>query len=50
MAKDVYPGLFERPGEHADEVESSLGLAYFPDLMHMEQADGAGSSCRASTR
>ena len=42
MAKDLYPGLFERPGEHADEVESSLGLAYFPELMRMEQAaDGA---------
>src|SRR2546429_129777 len=42
MARDVYPTLFERPGEHADEVESSLGLAVFPELMHMEQAgDGA---------
>ncbi len=42
MAHDLYPGLFEKPGEHADEVESSLGLAYFPDLMHMDQAaDGA---------
>jgi creatinine amidohydrolase len=42
MAKDLYPTLFEKPGEHADEVESSLGLAYFPELMHMELAeDGA---------
>ena len=32
MAKDVYPTLFERPGEHADEVETSLGLAFFPEL------------------
>jgi creatinine amidohydrolase len=38
MARDVYPGLFERPGEHADEVETSLGLAFFPDLMRMGQA------------
>jgi creatinine amidohydrolase len=39
MARDVYPGLFERPGEHADEVETSLGLAFFPELLRPERAD-----------
>ena len=39
MARDVYPGLFDSPGEHADEVETSLGLAFFPDLVHPELAD-----------
>jgi creatinine amidohydrolase len=39
MATDVYPQIFEQPGEHADEVETSLGLAFFPELMHMELAD-----------
>src|SRR5262249_24656753 len=39
MAKDVYPQIFKEPGEHADEMESSLGLAFFPDLMRMELAD-----------
>jgi creatinine amidohydrolase len=39
MARDVYPDIFEQPGEHADEVESSLGLAFFPHLMRPEQAD-----------
>lgn len=39
MASDLYPKIFDKPGEHADEVESSLGLAFFPDLMKMEQAD-----------
>jgi creatinine amidohydrolase len=39
MARDVYPQLFEHPGEHADEVETSLGLAFFPDLVHPELAD-----------
>lgn len=39
MAADVYPQLFARPGEHADEVETSLGLAFFPHLMHPELAD-----------
>src|SRR5579884_2933257 len=39
MARDAYPQLFERPGEHADEVETSLGLAFFPDLVRPELAD-----------
>src|SRR5438132_3402024 len=39
MAQDRYSSLFESPGEHADEVETSLGLAFFPDLMRMELAD-----------
>lgn len=39
MAQDRYSTLFEKPGEHADEVETSLGLAFFPDLMRMELAD-----------
>jgi creatinine amidohydrolase len=39
MAQDVYPQIFERPGEHADEVETSLGLAFFPELVHVELAD-----------
>ncbi len=39
MARDAYGGIFDRPGEHADEVETSLGLAFFPDLMRPELAD-----------
>src|SRR5712691_10430610 len=39
MAQDVYPQIFEQPGEHADEVETSLGLAFFPDFVHIELAD-----------
>jgi creatinine amidohydrolase len=39
IATDVYPQLFQKPGEHADEVETSLGLAYFPELMRPELAD-----------
>jgi creatinine amidohydrolase len=40
MAADLYPRLFQQPGEHADEVETSLGLAFFPELMRPELADG----------
>jgi creatinine amidohydrolase len=39
MAADAYPQIFEKPGEHADEVETSLGLAFFPQLVHPERAD-----------
>src|SRR5260370_6954929 len=39
MAADLYPKIFDEPGEHADEVETSLGLAFFPDLVKMELAD-----------
>lgn len=39
MAADLYPTIFDKPGEHADEVETSLGLAYFPHLVFLEKAD-----------
>jgi creatinine amidohydrolase len=47
MAHDIYPGLFDAPGEHADEVETSLGLAFFPELLRPELADdGAAKPSR----
>ena len=47
MAADLYRTLFEEPGEHADEVETSLGLAFFPGLMRPELADkGAAKPSR----
>jgi creatinine amidohydrolase len=39
VAVDHYPQIFDKPGEHADEIESSLGLAYFPHLLKPELAD-----------
>jgi creatinine amidohydrolase len=39
MAADLYPQIFKEPGEHADEVETSLGLAFFPELVKPELAD-----------
>jgi creatinine amidohydrolase len=41
MVEDVRKETFERPGEHADEMETSLGLAFFPQFMKMELA-GSG--------
>src|SRR5262249_39907546 len=47
MAQDLYPGIFEKPGEHADEVGTGLGLAYFPGLLKPEPADdGAARPAR----
>jgi creatinine amidohydrolase len=47
MARDVYPHIFKEPGEHADEVETSLGLAFFPQFLRMELADdGAAKPTR----
>lgn len=43
MAADRYPAIFQEPGEHADEVETSLGLAFFPELLHPEQADAGAA-------
>jgi creatinine amidohydrolase len=39
MATDQYSKIFTKPGEHADEVETSLGLAFFPELLKPELAD-----------
>ena len=47
MAADLYHDIFDKPGEHADEVETSLGLAFFPDLVRLELADdGAAAPTR----
>jgi creatinine amidohydrolase len=47
MATDQYPQIFADPGEHADEVETSLGLAFFPQLLKPELADdGAAKPTR----
>jgi len=39
MAPKETARIFEKPGEHADEIETSLGLAFFPELTRLERAD-----------
>ena len=39
MGTDLIADIFDHPGEHADEMETSLGLAFFPDLVKPELAD-----------
>jgi creatinine amidohydrolase len=42
VGNDAWGGIFEAVGEHADEMETSVGLALFEDLVHLENA-GDGS-------
>jgi creatinine amidohydrolase len=47
VAADQYPHIFKTTGEHADEMETSLGLAFFPDLLRPELAGpGTVRPCR----
>ncbi|GAC1447818.1 MAG: creatininase family protein [Isosphaeraceae bacterium] len=39
VASDHYPRIFQDAGDHAGEMETSMGLAHFPHLVRMEQAD-----------
>ena len=39
VGADQAPAIFEKTGDHADEMETSVGLALFPDLVHIEDAD-----------
>ncbi len=43
VAADLYPQMFREPGEHADEIETSLGLAYFADRVRPELADAGAA-------
>ncbi|WP_152053930.1 creatininase family protein [Tautonia marina] len=47
VAADRYGEIFEDAGDHAGELETSMGLAHFPDLVHLDQADdGAMAATR----
>ncbi len=38
VAADVYGEIFDQPDDHAGEMETSVALALYPDLVRMEQA------------
>lgn len=46
MAADRHREIFEDAGDHAGEMETSMGLAHFPGLVAREQAD-EGSLARS---
>jgi creatinine amidohydrolase len=39
VASDQHGEIFEEAGDHAGELETSMGLAHFPHLVQLEQAD-----------
>lgn len=39
VASDIYPQLFTTPGNHAGEMETSVCLELFPELVHLEWAE-----------
>ena len=39
IGMDRHEDLFEEPGDHAGELETSMGLAHFPDLVEPKRAD-----------
>jgi creatinine amidohydrolase len=39
VSSDVYATIFEQKDDHAGEMETSMGLAHFPDLVVLEKAD-----------
>ncbi len=39
VASDHHKSIYEDAGDHAGELETSMGLAHFPTLVKMEQAD-----------
>jgi creatinine amidohydrolase len=42
VGSDKAQKIFENPGEHADELETSVGMALFGDLVHLPDAqDGS---------
>jgi creatinine amidohydrolase len=47
VGSDKHQEIFEEAGDHAGELETSMGLAHFPHLVQLEQADlGALASTR----
>lgn len=39
VASDRHAEIFRDPGDHAGELETSMGLAHFPGLVALDQAD-----------
>jgi creatinine amidohydrolase len=47
VGSDRHPMIFEQAGDHAGELETSMGLAHFPELVAIDQADpGAVAATR----
>jgi creatinine amidohydrolase len=42
MGTDRHAAIFNESGDHAGELETSMGLAHFPELVALEEADAGG--------
>lgn len=40
VLRDIYPQIFDRPDDHAGEMETSFALAYFPELVARDEQGG----------
>jgi creatinine amidohydrolase len=49
VVRDCYHEIFDEPDDHAGEMETSLALAYFPDLVR-RNADGTLTADAGTTR
>ncbi len=49
VLEDVYPQWFVDAGDHAGEMETALGLAYFPELVSRRE-DGTLAADKGTTR
>lgn len=49
MVRDAYATIFERPDDHAGEMETSIALAYFPELV-ARAPDGTLTADDGATR
>jgi len=43
VGSDVYNSIFEKAEDHAGEMETSMGLAYFPNLVKLDEADAGAT-------
>lgn len=43
VAADAHAELFKETGDHAGEMETSMGLAFFPELVRMDRADAGAT-------
>jgi creatinine amidohydrolase len=44
MASDLHAEIFDDPGDHAGELETSMGLAHFPGLVALDRADSGATA------
>jgi creatinine amidohydrolase len=44
VAADRHASIFDEPGDHAGELETSMMLAHYPELVHLRAADAGATA------